>query len=170
MVRLKVDKAAVDKKSRFALVALLTCNLRLMENWRRLQEQGWGVVVDHESTMILVAIQVIRAGGILNAEVDDDFHSLETRVPADRIRKCNLSSIAATTALNRETVRRKVQNLERAGFVVRDEDGGVRLHPGTLQKPEVMDALLSQLHNFVRTGNELMRGGVIRLATAIDER
>jgi hypothetical protein len=159
MIRIHLDEQAATEKSWIALVAILQCNLRLMENWRELQLKGWGRIFDYESTLILIAIVVIGAEPFLAAPLEDDLHRLEVPMPVDRLRQCNLSSIAATTSLNRETVRRRVQQLEEEGIVVR-ANRGVRIAPGVMQRPEMLEAVQAQLALIARTSNDLLRQGI----------
>lgn len=163
MNRLAVQSRIAEAKSRLALVALLRLNLRCMDNWRELQRKAWGRSFDYESTLILIAVVVIGAEAIVPNKLEKPVQDLATPMPLDRLRKCNISSIAATTSLNRETVRRRVNDLVERKLLAREDDGGVRMAPGVMQKAEVRDALNAQLSAVVRTVNELLGEGVLRL-------
>jgi hypothetical protein len=120
---LSVDKETAGAKSRLVHISLLDLNLRFMENWRSGQIASAGKALDYESLMILMAVIVISAERLLRTELDPELQTLERRIPQQRIGSANLSSIAAATAINRETVRRKVNNLQKAGLLLRDKDG-----------------------------------------------
>lgn len=156
---LTVDKEAVEAKSRLVHVSLLGLNLRLMENWRSIQIETAGFVLDYESTMILMAIIVIGSERLLRTELEPDLQSLAHRLPRDQIGKANLSSIAAATAINRETVRRKVNELQKTGLVVRDKDG-IRTAHGKISYELLREIIDAQLDAIARTANHLSRLGV----------
>ena len=110
--------------------------------------------------MILMAVIVISAERLLRTELDVELQTLQKRLPRHRAGSANLSSIAAATGINRETVRRKVNNLQKAGLVVRDKDG-VRTAHGVIEY-EVLRAIIdSQLDAITRTVNQLSRLGVL---------
>lgn len=157
---LSVERKAAEAKSRLVHVSLLALNLRLMENWRSVQIAMSGAARDYESTMILMAIIVIGAEKLLRTELDPDLQTLAQRLPPDRFSRVNFSSIAAATGINRETVRRKVNDLRNAGMVVRDREG-IRIAHGVLQF-EVLRAIIdAQLDAVTRTANQLSRLGVL---------
>lgn len=155
-----IQREATDAKSRLAHLSLLTLNLRLMENWRALQLNAWGVVGDYESTMIVMAIIVIGAEKLLRTELDPQLETLAHTLPDDRLSRVNFSSIAAATGINRETVRRKVIDLVEAGIVVRDERG-VRMAHGRIQFAVLREIIDAQLDAIARTANQLLKLGVL---------
>lgn len=157
---LSVQRRVTEEKSRLAHLSLLSLNLRLMENWRSLQITAWGSVLDYESTMIVMAIIVISAEKLLRTELGSELETLAHPVPDDRLSRVNLSSIAAATAINRETVRRKVNDLLERGIVVRD-DGGVRMARGHIQVETLRTIIDAQLDAITRTANQLSRVGVL---------
>jgi len=157
---ISVERGAAESKSRLAHVSLLALNLRLMENWRSVQLAARGTVLDYDSTMIVMAIIVISAEKLLRTEIEPELQTLAQRVPQDRLSRVNLSSIAAATAINRETVRRKVNDLQEAGMVVRDEDG-IRMAQGVVQFDVLRAIIDAQLDALARTVNQLSRIGVL---------
>jgi DNA-binding MarR family transcriptional regulator len=46
------------------------------------------------------------------------------------LKRCNALSVAESSGIPRETVRRKIDKLVKRGFVTRDADGGLTLVPG----------------------------------------
>ena len=110
--------------------------------------------------MILMSIIVISADKVLRTELESDLQSLEQQLPSSRVRKVNISSIAAATAINRETVRRKVNNLEKAGWLVRDKDG-IRTVQGVIPYEVLRDTIGAQLDALTRTVNQLAKLDVL---------
>lgn len=159
-----IDKRQAAAESRLVLVALLGLNLRLMENWRTLQVELTGKCLDYEATMIMMAIVSIGGSKLLRMELRSDLHDLANPLGLELLTKVNLSSIASATALNRETVRRRVQDLEVMGLVARDDKDGVRIARGVLQEPVVRDALNLQLAALRQAINQLARHGVLSSA------
>lgn len=157
---LTVQREVTEAKSRLAHLSLLALNLRLMENWRSLQIKAWGAVLDYESTMIVMAIIVISAEKLLRTELGPELETLAQPLPLDRLSRVNFSSIAAATAINRETVRRKVSDLLERGIVLRDDDG-VRMAHGRIQVAALREIIDAQLDALTRTTNQLSRLGVL---------
>lgn len=158
-MKVLTDEKIYLKHSRAALVSVVRLNLKMMENWREFQMKAWNRTFDCDATLILMAIMVIRSEHLRLHEPNGEFAALANPIPAHLLRKCNISSIAATTSLNRETVRRRVEALCKAELVVRESDYGIRLAPGVLQHPEVLEVTRSQLRAISRTVSELLRIG-----------
>ena len=157
---LSVNHEEVGRKSRLVHTTLLNLNLRFMENWRSAQIESAGSALDYESLMILMAIIVISADRVLRTELESELQTLERRLPNGRVGKANLSSIAAATAINRETVRRKVNSLQKAGWVVRDKEGVQTAH-GVIPYEVLRRIIGAQLDALARTVNQLTRFGVL---------
>lgn len=157
---ISVDRKTAEVKSRLVHVSLLDLNLRLMENWRTVQIALMGTVLDYETTMILMAIIVISAEKLLRAELDPELQSLAQRLPQGLISRVNFSSIAAATAINRETVRRKVNDLQGAGLVERDKHG-IRIAHGKIQAEVIQKIIEAQLDAIARTVNQLSKLGAL---------
>jgi DNA-binding transcriptional ArsR family regulator len=66
------------------------------------------------------------------------YADLETWIPGELQVPVNALSLAETTGLPRETVRRKLKELLSAGLVMEDERGGYRLQPGAIQAEHLM--------------------------------
>ena len=155
-----IDDEAVAAKSRLVHIALLNLNLRLMENWRSAQRSSAGGALDYDSLMILMAVIVIAAEKVLRADLDPALQSLSRELPRSSRAKVNLSSIAAATAINRETVRRKVHNLQEAGWLLRDKDG-IRVVQGVVPYETVRGIISAQLDALTRIFHQLEKLGVI---------
>ena len=155
-----VDDEALGTKSRLVHIALLNLNLRFMENWRSGQIGAGRSPLDYESLMILMAIIVIGAEKVLRSELEPDLQSLTQQLPTSNVGRVNLSSIAAATAINRETVRRKVHSLHEAGLVWRDKDG-IRTVPGAIPHDVIRRVIGAQVDALTRMVNQLTRLGVL---------
>lgn len=118
--------------------------------------------MDYESTMIVMAIIVISAEKLLRTDLDSELETLARPLPQERLSRVNFSSIAAATAINRETVRRKVSDLLERGVVVRDEDG-VRMAHGSIKFESLREIIDAQLDAVTRTANHLSRVGILSL-------
>lgn len=155
-----VDPKVADARSRPAFYSLLGLNLRLMENWRRVQTAITGRPLDCDTTMIMMAIVVIGGERLLRTGLPAGLQSLESQLPSDLIGQVNLSSIAAATSINRETVRRKIAELQDAGLVLR-EKGKVVVAPGVLQRHEIREIITAQINAIASTCRQLTKLGVI---------
>lgn len=165
---LLVNPTATATKSRVALIHLLNLNLRLMEAWRSAQVKLFGAALDIESTMILMAIVAIGADKLVRTGDLKEFEDLSVPMDFRLLGKCNLSSIAATTGLNREMVRRKVGTLEKKGIVVRESGGSVRMAAGILQQPEVRESVNKQLRSIAATVDRLQKSDLLQGVPQLD--
>ena len=145
---------AAAAKNRLVGIRLAMLTLRLMENWRRL----FG---DNDTALIALAIVTIMSERLMRSQLDPAHESLTEPMPLEALTKCNLSSVAAATGLNRETVRRKVNRLIVIGLVVK-EDGAIRLAPGFTQQMVARDVVQQQFDEWRRTTADLVRFGVVR--------
>lgn len=165
---LLVNPTATATKSRVALIHLLNLNLRLMEAWRSAQVKLFGAALDIESTMILMAIVAIGADKLVRTGDLKEFEDLSVPMDFRLLGKCNLSSVAATTGLNREMVRRKVGVLEKKGIVVRESGGSVRMAAGILQQPEVRESVNKQLRSIAATVDRLQKSDLLQGVPKLD--
>lgn len=151
-----VDEQVAQSNSRIGGVRLTMLTLRSMENWRLAFD-------DCDKTMILLAVSsIIGERFTRGEELEEQYRSLETTFPQSRLQHCNIMSIAAATGFNRETTRRKVNELIDEGVLVRSSRGAMRFAPGYVQDPHIMKIVISQLWVIARVTSELMREGVIR--------
>lgn len=152
MPRLVTNEVNADAKSRLVAIRLASLTLRLRESWSQL----FG---DADTAAIALAIVAIVSERLLREDLDPPFESLATPLPAEFLGTCNISSIATATGLNRETARRKVNQLVRDGMISRD-GAAIRLAPGFTQQQMVIKMIRSQLDEVRRASNDLMREGV----------
>jgi len=144
-----VTASQVEEKNRLIGIRLAMLTLRMRENWITL----FG---DHQTALIALAIVVIMSERLMRSELDPELETLAVPMPTAGLAKCNLSSIAAATGLNRETTRRKVDQLVRRGLVVR-ENGAVWLKPGFTQQKLAGDVVKTQLDELRRALNDMLR-------------
>jgi hypothetical protein len=148
------DQSAADN-SRLTAIRLATLTLRLMENWRRR-------VDNHESLMVLLAVVAITADRLTRSDLPPELRKLEKPMPTEHLARCNISSIAAATGLNRETARRKVNELIRAGILARQAQE-IGFATGHLQDPFIGGLVRDQLDSVTRFVNDLHRDGVLNV-------
>lgn len=149
-----MDPEARALHSRVTFVRLVGLQLRLMELWR-------GAAGGHQEALVQMAVGVINADRVTRSITDPRLRSLNNAMPTSLMTKCNLSSIAAATGLNRETVRRVVNRLVANGPLVRSPDGSVNFVEGWAQGPETKELGEAQLDEVCRTVNLLLREGVL---------
>lgn len=157
---LVIDESASASKSRIALLIMVNLNLRLMENWRSVQNELWGKTLDYESTMILLAVVAIRTEQLAKPEWEPKLESLAAPAPHDRLKLCNLSSVATTTGLNRETVRRRVLRLSASGLLKYHTDGGIGMGDSIMQSEQVRVAVQEQNRALHRASNAMIAAGI----------
>jgi hypothetical protein len=152
---LAVDEDAARGASRLTAIALALFTMRCMEHWKH-------DVDDYDGAMILVAVVAISSERLLRTELEPEEKELARAITPDRLAKCNVSSIASATGINRETTRRKVNALVEQGLLIRGADGSVAFTPGILQQTSTLALVRRQLDGVVRLVNELTRMGVLR--------
>lgn len=155
-MKLSVERKLLASKSRVLGLRLVLLTLRMMENWKH-------DVEDYDRAMILVAVATITGERILRSAEKDAFASMSTALPSTQMAKCNVSSIASATGLNRETTRRKVRDLLDKGLLSRLADGTISFSPGLIQEPGTEDLVFTQLDVFVKSMNDLIRDGVVQI-------
>lgn len=154
---LLVDERMAESNSRLSAIRLCMFTLRAMENWRE-------IVDDCEKVLIFIAVIAIGSERFTRGEdLEEELKNIRADFPEERLRACNVSSVAAATGLNRETTRRKVNELIDAGLLIRTLKGQLRSRRGSLPKDHAIDIARRQLEAFVRVANDLMRDGVITL-------
>jgi hypothetical protein len=132
---LTVDEQMAQANSRVSAVRLSMFTLRTMENWRV-------VVDDCEKALVLVAVTAISGERFARDEdFKDDLRDLRNVFPQELLRQCNVSSVAAATGFNRETTRRKINELIDAGILVRTARGRIGYSPGFAQMPSVAELI-----------------------------
>lgn len=153
MVRLVTDTQAADAKSRLVGIRIAMLTLRLRNNWG----QMFG---DTDTAAIVLAVVAIASERLMRSGLSSELESLALPLPKGVLAHCNISSIAAATGLNRETTRRKVDQLIHKGLLVK-EDSSIRLAPGFTQQQAAMSLVMAQLDELRRAVNDLLRMGAL---------
>lgn len=159
-MQLVINQAEMDRKSRIVGLRLVLLTLRCMENWKH-------DVDDYDRAMILVAVAAITAERLLRVDHSASHAALSEPLSTEKMARCNLSSIASATGLNRETARRKVDSLIEKGLLVRLGNGTITFAPGVIQEESTEALVRLQLEDVVRTGNDLLRDGVLDFSSDV---
>ena len=152
---LLIDSAGADANSRLTGIRLAVLTTRIMELWRRGTR-------DADTAMIMVAVAAITAERFTRAGLTEEMKALEQTVPLEMLAPCNVSSIAAATGLNRETARRRVNALIKAGALVRSEGGEIVFPTGRMQDPATAILVRKLLEAVTRFVNESIKDGALR--------
>ena len=151
---LRVDDAQLEENGRLAGIALAAYTLRAMERWR-------ANLTDYDSVMIMVAVIAISSERLLRTGLPAEYRRLDAPADPALRRKVNISSIAHATGLNRETTRRKVNDLIEQELLTRFEDGSVGYRPGLVQEDRISSQVRGQLGEIAAIANQLMKMGVL---------
>jgi hypothetical protein len=153
-VSISVSGVGADAKSRIVAIRLALLTLRSMENWR---EAAGG----YDEAMILLAVVAITSERLVRSGLEPELENLNVALPEGQLANCSISSIAAATGLNRETARRKVQQLAASGLLESVGRASVRFTAGLLQERSTRELVRTQLEAFARTADQLVRDGAI---------
>jgi hypothetical protein len=150
----RVDEEQLERNGRPAAIALALYTLRAMEGWKK-------YVPDYDCAMIMVAVIAITAERLLRTELGPEFGPLSKAIDLTMLQKCNIASIAHATGLNRESARRKVNDLIRRGLLARLDDGTIFFREGLTQEQEVRELVRRQLGEITTLVNRLLRIGAL---------
>ena len=128
--------------------------LRLHAVWRE-------VTGGHEESLILMAVVAITGDRLHRHEIDPELRDMAKPVPRPLLGKCNISSIASATGLNRETARRAINKLIDRGILERCPNRSIHFTPGRMQGDNAYRISQAQLEEFARAANALLRDGVL---------
>jgi hypothetical protein len=155
-VQLVIDPDGADANSRITAIRAAVMMTRSMEVWRRGR-------LDPQTVLIILAVISITSERLIRSGLDRQYRALDVYFPLEQLQSCNVASIAAATGLNRETVRRRVQALEREGSLIRTEAGDIALPPERVQEPSALELVRRQLEAVVRFANDSLRDGALLL-------
>jgi hypothetical protein len=150
---IRIDDTQFEQSGRLAGIAIAAYTMRAMEHWR-------ANLTDYDCVMILISVLAISAERLLRADLPPQHRGLATPVEPAMLGKVNISSIAHATGLNRETTRRKVNDLVAQGLLARGEDGSVVFGPGLVQDDRTRSLIRSQLAEIAAVANQLIKFGV----------
>lgn len=154
------NRAKLDEKSRvFAYeFGVLLCEM--------LPRYQWAFQSDFAKVLIIHAIGVASVSRLMSRPEGARYEALTDAVPVELQVPVNALSIAESTGIPRETVRRKIKEMIADGFLVEDERGGYRLKPGTLQSPDALDVYYQQLLTLTTLLNRCVDAGIIKIEDA----
>jgi len=152
---LRVDEAKFEESGRVAGIAIASYTMRAMERWR-------ATLTDYDCVMIMISVIAISAERLLRAGIPDAYRSLDSAIDPKMLRKVNISSVAHATGLNRETARRKINDLVEEGLLVRFDDGSVGFRPGLVQEERIRTQIRGQLGEIAAVANQLVKIGVLK--------
>lgn len=151
---LVVNEEQASAKSRLVAHHIVSLRLRLIALWRE-------VTGGHEESLILMAVIAITGDRLARTDIDPQLRNMAHPVPRKLLGRCNISSIAAATGLNRETARRAINRLIERGILERATDRSIHFTAGRMQSPNARHISETQLEEFARTANALVRDGVL---------
>lgn len=151
---IRIDDSQFEKNGRLAGIAIASYTMRAMERWR-------ANLTDYDCVMIMIAVMAISAGRLLRADLPPDQRRLDVPMDPTKLSKVNISSIAHATGLNRETARRKVNDLIEDDLLTRFADGSIGFRPGLVQEERIRSQVRGQLGEIAAVANQLMKLGVL---------
>ena len=153
---LAIHQEQACAKSRLAAHRLINMQLRLLQLWR-------DVTGGHEEALIVMAVVAITGDRLTRIQMGPELRNMANPVPRALLGRCNISSLAAATGLNRETARRVIKRLIERGILERSPDRSINFTAGRMQGPNAYRVSEIQLEEFTRTANALMRDCVLTL-------
>lgn len=153
---LTIHQAEATANSRPVGLRIALMTLRLLENWRA------HLGLDQDCALIILATAAITMEKFTRLDFEPEHRDIRCTMPADLLTRCNVSSIAAATGLNRETARRKVQTLLSGGQLIADDKGSLRLSPEYTREVQTAEMMSSQLLTLVQTANGLLKDNILR--------
>jgi len=151
---IRVDEAQFEENGRLAGIAIASYMLRSLEKWR-------ARLTDYDCVTIMIAVIAITAGRLLRAELAPEYRGLGKPMERPMLARCNISSIAHATGLNRETTRRKVNDLIEQELLTRHADGSIGFRAGLVQEDRIRDQIRGQLAEITALANQLIKMGVL---------
>ena len=86
---------------------------------------------------------------------------MKNAIAINDVTPCNVASIAAATGLNRETARRKVNNLVKRGILRKLAGGAIVFTDEMRSSPALADMLCRQVNEVARLTNILLQHDII---------
>ncbi|MEN3976564.1 hypothetical protein [Emcibacter sp. SYSU 3D8] len=154
------NRAKLDEKSRiFAYeFGVLLCEL--------LPRYQTAFQSDFSKVLIIHAIGVASVSRLMSRPEAGTYEALSAMVPSELQVPVNALSVAESTGIPRETVRRKIKEMIVDGFLVEDERGGYRMNPGTLQSDAMLEIYYQQLQSLTMLLNRCLESGIISIEDA----
>lgn len=157
-MRITIDQEQAVAKSRIAAWRIIGMRLRLLALWRE-------VTGGDDESLILMAVIAITGDRLAAQDFSSEFENMANPIPRKMLGRCNISSIAEASGLNRETARRAIYKLIDRGILERAADRSIHFTEGRMQGENAYRISRIQLEEFARTANALLRDGVLTLDT-----
>lgn len=154
------NRAKLDEKSRIFAYEFGVLLCELLPRYQPVFQS------DFAKVLIVHAIGVASVSRLMSRPESAGYEALSEIVPAELQVPVNALSIAESTGIPRETVRRKIKEMIADGFLVDDERGGYRLKPGTLQNDAALDIYYQQLLTLTTLLNRCVEAGIIKIEDA----
>lgn len=133
--RLKIaTQSEFRAKSRVFIYEMSECFCKVLPTYSQ------HVQNDLAKLLIVHALGASNIQRLMVTPQREPYESIDVRIPAELQMPSNALSIADSTGLPRETVRRKLKELVAAGMVIADDRGGYRFRPGAVQTDELQAA------------------------------
>ncbi|MGE0666965.1 MAG: hypothetical protein AB7O49_10455 [Sphingomonadales bacterium] len=130
--RLKIaTPSEFREKSRLFVYELSECFCRVLPAYSQ------HVQDDLAKLLIVHALGAANVQRLMATSQRNVYESMDDRIPGELQVPANALSIADSTGLPRETVRRKLKELVAGGLVIEDARGGYRIKPGAIQTDEL---------------------------------
>jgi hypothetical protein len=137
----------------------------MIGNWLHRIERERRAIYGGDLDLARVAEIVGTAGvepGMRDAAFRSQHRTFDSVVGVDGQRAVNATSIASAAGIPRETVRRKLKQLLKLGFIVEKGRARYVLKPGALQDPARQAAFARGIQQTVLFMNECLENGVVR--------
>jgi hypothetical protein len=122
---------------------------------------------DHDLAIVVEVIAAASTDPLMRDPAYLERHEyFLAAIPIEEQRGVSASSIAKSSAIPRETVRRKIRRLLELGLIVEKEPARYVLKPGSLMEPHRQAAFTRGIGETVRFINELLHYGLIRWVPA----
>ncbi|MDO9488426.1 MAG: hypothetical protein Q7J32_08635 [Sphingomonadaceae bacterium] len=154
-MKLKLNSTAAASKLRWVGLQLALSGLRMGEEYRRTIAQ------DLDSVVVVLAVIAIALERPLRTDADITLYDLKHAMAINEVTPCKVASIAAATGLNRETARRKVNNLIARGVLRKLPGGAVVFADEMRSSPVLADMLYRQVSEVARLTNILLQNDII---------
>lgn len=118
---------------------------------------------DFAKVLIVHAIGIASVSRLMSRPDAADYDGLGKQVPADLQVPVNALSIAESTGIPRETVRRKIKEMIADDILVEDPRGGYRVKPGKLQEKAALDIYYQHLLTLTTLLNRCVEAGIITI-------
>lgn len=154
-MRLKLNPDAAESKLRLVGLQLALSGLRMGEEYRRT------IAPDLDSVVVVLAVIAIALERPLRAKADITLYDVKYAITLNDVTPCNVASVAAATGLNRETARRKVNDLVKQGILRKVAGGAIVFTDEMRSSPLLPEMLCRQVNEVARLTSILLEHEII---------